>query len=174
MGAYGRINRDASLLRDVVFAANDGIVTTFAVVAGAVGGGLATSVVLVLGIANLLADGFSMAVGIYLGAKSEVDYEKGMKNSHWKQDVPVIQGIVTYFSFVVSGFVPLAPYLFGFNNTLLYSSVFMALFLAIAGMIRSSFTHKNTIRGAFEMLFLGGACAVIAFTTGKLIRSIVG
>ncbi|MEK7470484.1 MAG: VIT1/CCC1 transporter family protein [Patescibacteria group bacterium] len=174
MTAYGRINRDASLLRDVVFAANDGIVTTFAVVAGAVGGGLTASVVLILGFANLLADGFSMAMGIYLGARSEVDYEKGMKNFHWKQDVPVMQGIVTYFSFVVSGFIPLTPYLFGFNYALTYSSIFMALFLVIVGMIRSSFTHKNAVRGAFEMLFLGGSCAIIAFIVGKLVRGIVG
>lgn len=174
MSSYGRINRDASLLRDMVFAANDGVVTTFAVVAGVVGGGLSTNVVLILGFANLLADGFSMAMGIYLGARSEVDYEKEMKNSHWKQDVPMIQGVVTYLSFVISGLVSLIPYLFKFENPLTYSSVFMALFLLVVGMIRSRFTHKNIIRGAFEMLFLGGSCAVIAFSIGKLIRGFMG
>jgi VIT1/CCC1 family predicted Fe2+/Mn2+ transporter len=50
----------------------DGCVTTFAVVAGAVGGGLSTGVVVILGFANLLADGFSMGVSNYLGTKSEL------------------------------------------------------------------------------------------------------
>lgn len=64
-------------LKDAVYAANDGIVTTFAVVAGVAGAALSPVIVLVLGFANLLADGFSMASGNYLGSKSEADqYEK--------------------------------------------------------------------------------------------------
>ncbi len=60
---------------DMVFAANDGIVTTFAVVSGVAGAELASSIVIILGFANLLADGFSMASGNYLGTKSRQDYE---------------------------------------------------------------------------------------------------
>jgi VIT1/CCC1 family predicted Fe2+/Mn2+ transporter len=60
-----------STLRDFVYGAIDGVVTTFAVVAGVAGAGLATRVVLILGIANLAADGFSMAVSNFLGARSE-------------------------------------------------------------------------------------------------------
>lgn len=59
-----------SLLRDGVLGAVDGCVTTFAVVAGAVGGGLSDRVILILGCSNLLADGFSMAASNYLGARS--------------------------------------------------------------------------------------------------------
>jgi VIT1/CCC1 family predicted Fe2+/Mn2+ transporter len=62
---------ERSTLRDFVYGAVDGIVTTFAVVAGVAGAGLATRVVLILGIANLAADGFSMAVSNFLGARSE-------------------------------------------------------------------------------------------------------
>ena len=60
-------------LKDAVYAANDGIVTTFAVVAGVVGASLDPIVILILGISNLLADGFSMASGNYLGSRSETD-----------------------------------------------------------------------------------------------------
>lgn len=63
--------RSPSLMRDAVLGAMDGCVTTFAVVAGAIGGSLSEGVVIVLGLANLIADGFSMAVGNYLGAKSQ-------------------------------------------------------------------------------------------------------
>ena len=63
-------------LKDVVFAANDGIVTTFAVVAGVVGAELSVSIILIIGFANLLADGFSMATGNYLGTKSEKEFYK--------------------------------------------------------------------------------------------------
>ena len=60
-----------SYLRDFVYGAIDGTVTTFAVVAGVVGADLSASVIIVLGAANLVADGFSMAVGNYLGTKSQ-------------------------------------------------------------------------------------------------------
>jgi len=60
-----------SYLRDFVYGAIDGCVTTFAVVAGAIGAGLSNGVIVVLGFANLIADGFSMAVSNYLGTKAE-------------------------------------------------------------------------------------------------------
>lgn len=60
----------ASALGDTVLGGVDGIITTFAVVAGTVGGRLSEHVIVVLGLANLLADGFSMAVSNYLGTKS--------------------------------------------------------------------------------------------------------
>lgn len=61
-------------LGDAVYGALDGIVTTFAVVAGVAGASLSSTLILVLGLANLLADGTSMAAGNYLGRKSESDY----------------------------------------------------------------------------------------------------
>lgn len=65
--------RRHSHLGDAVLGGMDGCVTTFAVVAGAAGGGLPDAVIIVLGFANLLADGFSMAAGNYLSVKSRRD-----------------------------------------------------------------------------------------------------
>ena len=58
-------------LRDFIYGAIDGAITTFAIVAGVAGAGLSATVVIVLGLANLLADGFSMAVSNYLGVRAE-------------------------------------------------------------------------------------------------------
>jgi vacuolar iron transporter family protein len=60
-------------LRDWIYGGIDGVVTTFAVVAGVVGADLPSSVVLVLGLANLVADGFAMAAGNYTGTQAERD-----------------------------------------------------------------------------------------------------
>lgn len=66
-----------SHLRDVVYGAIDGTVTTFAVASGATGAELGAGVILVLGLSNLLADGFSMAVSNYLGTRVDTDrYEQ--------------------------------------------------------------------------------------------------
>ena len=60
-----------SYLRDFIYGAIDGAVTTFAIVAGAAGANLSDSVVVILGFANLFADGLSMAVSNYLGTRAE-------------------------------------------------------------------------------------------------------
>src|SRR5688572_2000864 len=57
-------------IRDVVYGANDGLITTFAVVAGVTGGGLSPHTMLIIGAANLFADGLSMGVGNYLSIRS--------------------------------------------------------------------------------------------------------
>jgi len=59
---------------EFVYGGLDGIITTFAVVSGVVGANLDARIILVLGLANLLADGFSMATGAYLSTKSEQEY----------------------------------------------------------------------------------------------------
>jgi VIT1/CCC1 family predicted Fe2+/Mn2+ transporter len=66
-------------LRDFVFGATDGVVTTFAVVAGVAGARLSWGIVVVLGLANLLADAFSMAVGNFLGTRAERQWHERLR-----------------------------------------------------------------------------------------------
>ncbi len=63
----------ANYLRDWIYGGIDGTITTFAIVAGVVGADMPGSVVLVLGLANLIADGFAMGAGNYSATKAEVD-----------------------------------------------------------------------------------------------------
>src|SRR3989344_8713316 len=77
--------RGGAYLKDAVYAANDGIITTFAVIAGVVGASLPPVTVVLLGIAYLLADGFSMATSNYLGTKSERAYvRRERKIEEWE------------------------------------------------------------------------------------------
>jgi vacuolar iron transporter family protein len=74
-----RSGPSVNYLRDWIYGGIDGAVTTFAVVAGVVGANLSTGVVLVLGIANLVADGFSMAASNYSGTKADADDYKRLR-----------------------------------------------------------------------------------------------
>lgn len=60
-----------SYLRDFVYGAIDGAVTTFAVVSGVVGADLSSGIIIILGLANLVGDGFSMAASNFLGTRAE-------------------------------------------------------------------------------------------------------
>ncbi|MBT8254877.1 MAG: hypothetical protein HKN00_06745 [Flavobacteriaceae bacterium] len=74
-------------LGEFVYGGMDGAVTTFAVVAGAVGAGLDNSVIIILGFANLIADGFAMSVGAYLSTKSVLEnYKKHEQIEYWEVD----------------------------------------------------------------------------------------
>lgn len=61
-------------IKDIIYGANDGIITTFAVVAGVTGATLEPKTIIILGLSNLVADGFSMAASNYLGSRSEKQY----------------------------------------------------------------------------------------------------
>jgi VIT1/CCC1 family predicted Fe2+/Mn2+ transporter len=67
---------DGTYLRDMIYGGIDGAVTTFAIVAGVEGAGLSNNIIVALGIANILADGFSMAASNYSGTKAELDDRK--------------------------------------------------------------------------------------------------
>lgn len=93
-------------LPDFVYGGIDGAVTTFAVVAGVEGADLSAGVILVLGFANLFADGFSMATGKYLSDKAELEqYEKvrAMEMRHLTQyrndEIEEIQEILSEYGF---------------------------------------------------------------------------
>ncbi len=70
-GENGFFRRFQAYLGEFVYGGIDGSVTTFAVVAGAAGADLSSAIVLILGFANLIADGFAMSIGAYLSTRSE-------------------------------------------------------------------------------------------------------
>lgn len=78
-------SRSHDYLADAILGGIDGCVTTFAVVAGATGGSLSPLVIVILGFANLVADGFSMAVGNYHATRSQrelVDQKRRSEERH--------------------------------------------------------------------------------------------
>ena len=68
-----------SYVRDWIYGGIDGTITTFAIVSGVAGAGLAPLIVLILGFANLFADGFSMAASNFLGTRAEQDDYKRLE-----------------------------------------------------------------------------------------------
>lgn len=65
---------EGGLLKPIIFGGLDGILTAFAIVAGAAGGALDPSVVLILGFSNIFADALSMGVGEFLSSKAENEW----------------------------------------------------------------------------------------------------
>ena len=103
-----RINakNDHADLGDFVLGAVDGTITTFAIVSGVAGAGLSVGVALVLGVANVLADGFSMAVGNYLKARADQQMVERyrMLEEHHIDHIPEGERREIYEIFAAKGF----------------------------------------------------------------------
>ena len=158
-------------IRDAVFGANDGIVTTFAVVAGVAGANLPLSTVLILGFANLLADGLAMGLGNYLGMKSELDLAPQIKQSQLL--LAEKRGLATFVSFGLAGLFPLLPYVLGLPQPFNVSIVVTGLTLFLVGSLRSLITKKPWFKAGLEMLLVGTVAAAAAYFTGDLIKRFV-
>lgn len=168
------IHERAEFLGDAIFAASDGIVTTFAIVAGSAGAGLSLNTVLILGFANLFADGFSMASGRYLGAKSEIEYERTKGKSGSELGSPLNHAMVTFVAFGIAGFVSLVPFVWKLPSPYSLSTFMVCGALFVVGVLRSFYTKKNMIYSGIEMFIVGGFAAFVAFFVGYVLEIWVG
>lgn len=224
-------------VKSLIYGGVDGIITTFAIVAGVVGANLDFNAILILGFANLLADGLSMGIGDYLSSKSEREYEQGERErEEWEvehypegeieemveiyedkgissedakavveiiskypkafvdvmmaeelgiietDDSPIKNGVATFLSFALFGFVPLityviaqlVPYLRDHSDlSFLLACILTGITLFVLGSLKVKVTGKNFIRSGLEMLALGGIAAAAAYGIGFGLRALI-
>jgi VIT1/CCC1 family predicted Fe2+/Mn2+ transporter len=160
-------------LPDLVYGANDGIITTFAVVAGVAGGALSPAVILIIGVANLFGDGFSMAAGNYQAIRSResVLRTQGLPG---EESQPVRHAFATFAAFVVAGAIPLLPFLLsGGTNRLAVTVVMTLVALMTVGVLRAAVTDGRWWRDGLEMCGLGVVVAAVAYASGALIARVL-
>jgi VIT1/CCC1 family predicted Fe2+/Mn2+ transporter len=164
-------DRISKYLPDLIFGANDGIITTLAVVSGVVGASLSTTVILILGFANLLADGFSMGVSNVLSRRSDTEATALPSLRH-----TATHGLATFAGFVIAGLVPLLsyllPWLSGFRFEAATILALGTLFAVGAG--RTRYTGRGWFVSGMEMLLLGALAAAVAYGVGAATAKIVG
>lgn len=156
-------------LPDLVYGANDGIVTTFAVVSGVVGADLARTVILVLGFANLFADGISMGASNYLARRS---HENAADRA--SRIEALRHASATLVAFVMAGVVPLIAYLapFDSNGRFLAAVALTAITLFAVGAARAFVTGLGVFRSGLEMLVVGSLAALAAYLIGAFVAGL--
>jgi VIT1/CCC1 family predicted Fe2+/Mn2+ transporter len=166
--SYGTIGK---YLPDLILGANDGIITTLAVVSGVVGAALSPTVIVILGFVNLVADGFSMGASNVLSRRSETQSDL----------VPTIatatsHGVATFIGFIAAGVVPLLAYLLPwFGSTRFSAATVLALATLFGvGASRAIFTRRGWLASGLEMLIIGALAAGAAYSMGVLGAAIIG
>ncbi|MBI4543956.1 MAG: VIT1/CCC1 transporter family protein [Gemmatimonadetes bacterium] len=157
-------------LGDLVYGANDGIITTFAVVAGVAGAELSARIVLILGLANLVADGFSMGASNFLSIRSQEAAREaaglGVQEPH-----ALRHGAATFGAFLLAGAVPLAAYIapIAVDGRFAVATVLTLLTLFGVGAARTYVTGRRWWRSGLEMLLVGASAAAVAYALGALL-----
>jgi vacuolar iron transporter family protein len=214
-------------VRDFIYGGIDGAVTTFAIVSGVSGAELSPAIVLILGFANLIADGFSMAASNYLGTQAEQDdyrrlekiehrhievapegereeireiyRTKGFEGDELEKAVDLITAdkdrwvktmlteeyglatdirspwraaLATFAAFIICGFVPLIPYVFGIRSSFLVSCAMTGITFFLIGTFKSRWSTSGWLRSGLETFFVGTLAAGLAYGVGVLLKGI--
>ena len=157
-------------LRDMVYGALDGVITTMAILAGSQGAALSARIGLILGLANLIGDGISMGASNYLGLRSEIEQAGGSVAA----EAPWRHGLATVAAFIVVGSFPLAAYIVApLAGVAVFPLAvgFSVVALLLAGIVRAAFVSKTAWRSAIEMLAVGALAGGAAYLVGHVAAS---
>lgn len=169
------VRTSGEYLAEIIYGANDGIVTTFAVVSGVAGATLNPSIVLILGAANLFADGFSMGMSNYLSRRSEIAYQTSVEETEAETDdakSPRNTAFVTFLAFIVAGWAPLFPYIFALEPLFPISITVTGFAFFTVGASRSLVTDRRWYVNGAEMLLVGMVAATVAYAVGGLLKGV--
>jgi VIT1/CCC1 family predicted Fe2+/Mn2+ transporter len=158
-------------LKDIIYGANDGIVTTLVVIASVTVASMSSTAVLVLGIANLIADGFSMGTSNVLSMRSTLTVETRPRLAAASRN-----GMATFIAFVLAGLVPLAAYMLplGGNGVRFPAAcILAAVALFAVGACRSLFSDRPWLVAGLEMLVLGTIASSVAYAIGFVAATLV-
>ena len=173
-------------LRDWMYGATNGAITTFVIVAGVVGADLPTMMAPVLGLANLFANGFATAARRYTNTKLARDnYDRSHAKAVWAEDAiakeydfsqsmrsPTQAALNTFSAFILCGLVPLIAYLLSPTKLSVCVVATACAFFAI-GAVKSRYSLTAWWRSGLDTVFLGMAAAALAYAAGHTLRLLI-
>lgn len=188
-------------LKDVIHGGIDGAVTTFAIVAGVAGAGLSPSIIVALGLANIIAieeshiadhrDGEleelrqilgqrGLSGAVLVGATAEVSLQKDKWIGLMLTDeygltrdapLPLKAAIATFVAFLLAGSVPLIPFLLALPSAFETSVVATLLTFFLIGSGKSRWSLSSWWRSGLETLTIGATAALLACGVGGLFHA---
>ncbi len=158
----------ASYIRNFIFGVEDSLVSTVGLLSGIAIAGVPRGTIFLTGVVLVLVEAFSMAAGSFLSEASAEEYQgKTYKN------VPLIDGTIMFFSYVIAGLVPLFPYLvFPVERAFVISIALALIALLGLGMFGALFINhqsRNILRRGLRMLVIGGLAILVGVAAGNIV-----
>lgn len=153
--------------KSFVFGVEDSLVSTVGLLSGVALAGVAAGTVVLTGIVLICVEAFSMAAGEYL---SEYETEEYQHQGEVSGRTSLIASGIMLVSYLVSGLIPLAPYLLWSEpqEALPYSVAASLVALFCLGLIGARITKTSYLRHALRMLAVGGAAIVVGVLAGQI------
>jgi len=154
-----------SYVRNLIFGVEDGLVSTVGLLSGIAVAGISQSAILLTGTVLIFVEAFSMAVGSFLSERSAEEYTVGNDVS---PRYALTDGVIMFFSYFVSGLIPLAPYVFIATKNALPLSVALSLItLFILGIVSAKIFKTRLLRSGLRMFIVGGMAIGVGIMVGK-------
>ena len=129
---------------------------------------------IILGLANLLADGFSMGASNFLSIRSE-EALRSARGEPVSEPFPTRHGIATFLAFVLAGTFPLVPYFFRSGEYRFpIAAIITLLALFVVGASRALVTKLQWWKAGAEMLAVGSMAAAVAYAAGFVLSGLTG
>lgn len=165
-------------IRELVFGAQDGMVSTLGALTGiAIGSGNHFFVIL-SGLVVVAVEATSMGIGSYLSTKSVAEIAKRRFKAERSEIGRYIQqtenpqraGVTMFFSYIAGGFIPILAYLFLPIENAIFISIGMTLFaLFLLGVGVARFTGQKLLRSGLRMLLVAGVAVVVGLGVGNFV-----
>jgi len=156
-----------SLIRNFVFGVEDSLVSTAGLLSGIAAVSIPREHIILTGVVLVFVEAFSMGIGSFLSGHSAEDYERQAETPVVHQILP---GLTMFFSYFISGFVPLAPYFFlEISQAFIVSIVLSLVALFFLGVVSAEVAHTKIWRNSLQMLLVGGLAIILGVIIGKLI-----
>lgn len=157
----------AAYLRNFVFGVEDSLVSTVGLLSGVAIAGMAREDIVVTGVILIFVEAVSMTAGSFLAESSAEEYET-------RSDMPTersyLSAVIMFFSYFISGFIPLFPYMFLSAGTAFGVSIALsALALVILGCLGGMFSKTSVWKNALRMLIVGGLAIAVGATVGHFL-----
>ncbi|KND47291.1 MAG: putative membrane protein [Parcubacteria bacterium C7867-004] len=161
------IKKGSSLyVRNIIFGIEDSLVSTVGLLSGIAVVNVPHRIILATGLILIFVEGVSMAIGSFLSEESVEEYESGMAA---KVLQPMLGAFAMFLSYVIAGFIPLAPYLISTGDTAFYWSIGLSvLALAVVGFVQAKISKVPAFSRTVRMVLLGGFAIGIGILVGRL------
>lgn len=159
--------KDYSLIvRNFTFGVEDSLVSTVGLLAGIAIASVDTKTIVLTGTVLIFVEAFSMGVGSLLSEQSVEEYQS---NKEVALSKPIVAATVMFVSYVVAGFIPLAPYVFSTSRIAVWWSVGLTLLsLALLGALNAHIFRVRVWKDAIMTLLMGGLAIGVGIGVGQL------
>ena len=162
------MDKKKGYMRNFVFGVEDSLVSTVGLLSGVAATGSESRAIFATGVILILVEAFSMAVGSFLSENSAEEFAEHREEPF---SISIPDSLVMFFSYFISGFVPLFPYIFLPAGAAMPISIGASLAaLCLLGAVSGRISRTSLFKSIAKMVILGGIAIAAGVAVGSFLR----